>query len=642
MNTPPNKLFYEFADFRLDPEKQRLLQGSDPLPLTPKAVETLRVLIERRGQVVEREELMNAVWPEVAVEDGNLTVTVSMLRKVLAERSNDKFIETFPKRGYKFIGEVREVTEAASAILVEKQTVGRVVIDEQVSLSRPRLFATSRQRVATAVMAVVGIALVAGGFVYSSRSSRARGESPVVKSMAVLPFKVINSTDNNHQGLGLADVLITRLSNIKEINVRPTSSVFAFENSQESSTAIGQKLLVDAVLEGSILLLNDRVRVTTRLIRVGDQSPIWAGEFEKAAGNEMELQDEIALQVVNALALHLRGTESKALTKRFTQNAEAYELYVKGRYHWNKRSYGSLAEAEHLFRSAIEKDPNFALAYVGLADSLIFYAPSTELNSALRKAIELDPNLAEAWASQGFMLGIHLWRWKEAEESFKKSITLNPGYATAHHWYATLLEIQGKHEEAKAELRRALEIDPLSYNFLADLGQVYYFNREYQTAEEFCKKSLAINPDFSFAHNYLGYIYMQTGRYELAIEEYVKSSNLQEQSNRDSSKVEASRAQTAEEYLALYREGGIKKYLEWMIDFSNSNASSLNNPNSPYHTAIFHTRLGHKEEALSDLERAYKSRAFMMAWVKAEPAFDSLRSDSRFKEILQKMNLPAD
>ncbi len=643
MNTPPNKLFYEFANFRLDPEKQRVLQGSEPLPLTPKAVETLRVLIERRGQVVEREHLMNAVWPEVAVEDGNLSVTISMLRKVLAERSDDKFIETFPKRGYKFIGEVREVVEPVSAIVVEKQTVGRVVIDEQISLSRPNFFSTRRRRIAAVALSVVAVAVAASAFVYSSRSSRARNEVGSVKSIAVLPFKLINpNSEDTHLGLGLADVLITRLSNIKEINVRPTSAVLSFETTQESSSTIGMRLMVDAVLEGSVLRANDKLRVTTRLVRVGDQSTIWASQFEKPLKDELQLQDEIALQVIDALSLHLSSNETKSLTKRYTQNADAYQLYLKGRYHWNKRNYGGLSEAEHLFRSAIEKDPNFALAYVGLADSLMFYSASPELSSALSKALELDPNLAEAWASDGFYLGVHQWRWKEAEEAFKKAIDLNPGYATAHHWYGTLLAIQGKNQEAKAELRRALEIDPLSYNFLADLGQVHYFNHEYDKAEEYCKKALDINPNFSFAHQYLYEIYLQQQKYEPAIEEYVKSVMYQSETKSDPDGLAQRRFGDLERFKKPFREGGIKKYFEFQIEDSRTLKGSLSNPNRPYVEALYFSLMGNKEEALEGLEKAFELRAFLLAWVKANPTFDSLRAEPRYKAILQEMGLPLD
>jgi DNA-binding winged helix-turn-helix (wHTH) protein/TolB-like protein len=648
VNTPPNKLFYEFGeDFRLDPEKQRLAHGKDLIPLTPKAVEILRVLIERRGQVVERDELMNAVWPDVAVEDGNLSVTISMLRKVLAEHSQDKFIETFPKRGYKFNGDVREVVENGSAIVVEKQTVARVTIDEDFSLAKPnlpKLFSSTRRKVATATVTAATLVLLVGSFIYSSsRSESARTRSLEVRSIAVLPFKLINPTsENTHIGLGLADVLITRLSNIKEINVRPTSAVISFEETQESSSIIGKRLLVDAVLEGSILRSSDKIRVTTRLVKVVDQSTIWAAQFEKSLKDELQLQDEIALQVIDALSLHLSSKEEKLLTKRYTQNADAFELYQKGRYHWNKRNYGGLAEAEHLFRNAIEKDPNFALAYVGLADSLIFYSATPELSSAISKALELDPNSAEAWASDGFLLGVHLWKWKEAEEAFKKSIALNPGYATAHHWYGILLGIQGRNEEAKAELRRALEIDPLSHNFLADLGQVYYFNREYDKAEELCKKALDIYPNFGFAHSYLSQIYLRQQRYESAIDEFIKFIIYQGQTNSDPDGAQQRRFEDFEKIKSVFREGGLNKFVEYQLHWSRTEKSSLSNPNRPYGEALYYVLTGNKQEALDGLEKAFELRAFMVAWVKADPAFDSLRTEPRFKAILQKMNLPPD
>jgi DNA-binding winged helix-turn-helix (wHTH) protein/TolB-like protein/Flp pilus assembly protein TadD len=648
VNTPPNKVFYEFEDFRLDPEKQRLTHAhaNDPIPLTPKAVEILRVLIERRGQIVERDELMNAVWPDVTVEDGNLSVTVSMVRKVLGEHSSQKFIETFPKRGYKFTADVREVIDNASAILVEKQTVGRVVIDENFTLAKPslpKLFSSTRRKLATVTIAAAALVLVIGGFLYSSRSDTARARNTSVRSIAVLPFKLINpATDSNHLGLGLADVLITRLSNIKEINVRPTSAVMSFETTQESSTAIGKRLLVDAVLEGSILRTTDKIRVTAQLVKVGDQSTLWAAQFEKALKDELALQDEIALQVIDALALHLSSNEEKSLKKRYTQNADAYQLYLKGRYHWNRRNYGGLSEAERLFRNAIEKDPDFALAYVGLADSLMFYSASPELGAALSKAHELDPNLGEAWASSGFLLGIHLWKWKEAEEAFKKSIELNPGYATAHHWYGILLEIQGRSEEAKAELKRALEIDPLSYNFLADLGQVYYFNREYDKAEELCKKALDINPQFPFAHQYLYSIYLHKRQYDIAIDEFVKFMAYEVQTKSDPAGLNQKRLDNLETFRKPYQDGGPAKYFEFRIKRSKEDKSNLSNPNRPYGEAFYYSLLGNKEKAVESLEQAFELRAFSMAWVKAEPTFDSLRGEPRFKAILQKMNLPAD
>ena len=642
MSTPPTKLFYEFGTFRLDTEKLRLLRNGEIVALTPKAVEILRVLIEHRGQLVERQDLMNSVWGKVAVEDGNLTVTISMLRKALGEDINGRrFVETVPRLGYKFVAEVSETFETVPALVIERQTVGRVVVEEEFGLRSnfnrvvSRLF-SSRRKTATAIGLALVLALSIGAFVYFSRSNSVGRQSAGVKSIAVLPFKQITVGDNAHQGLGLADILITRLSNLKQINVRPTSAVLPFENTQESSATIGQRLLVDAVLEGSILQVNDQVRVTARLIRVSDQSPIWAGHFVKPSQNELQLQDEIALQVVNALALNLSGAEEKALTKRYTQNRDAYQLYINGRYHWNKRNDEGLAEAQRLFRNAIQKDPNFALAYVGLADSLLFMQDSAELHSALAKAVELDPGMAEALATRGFVLGVHEWRWNEAEQEFRKSIEINPGYATAHHWYAILLGIEGRNEEAKDEMRRALEIDPMSPNFLADLGQVHYFNREYDKAKEFCNNALAVYPDFIYAHEYLYAIYMQTGEYESGIDELVRLTSPA--GSKDTISVEPARHHKGDQYRGIYRMGGIKKFLEFRLVQS----SQIAGPNRYFGEAYNHALLGNKKEALDSLESAFEQGSFMMAWAKAEPAFDSLRSERRFREILQKMNLPPD
>ena len=449
-----------------------------------------------------------------------------------------------------------------------------------------------------------------------------------------MPFKTIDAnSENEYQGLGLTDVLITRLSNIKQINVRPTSAILAFENQTLDSGKVGEKLKTDAVLEGTIYRTGDKVRVTARLVRVGDSSTIWSGQFEKLAQDELKLQDEIALQVVDALALNLSGGEKNALTKFYTENADAHQLYQKGRYEWNKRSWAGAIEAERLFRNAIEKDANFALAYVGLADTMAMnVARSTETYGIIQKALELDPNLAEAHATLGFLQTFHHWQWREAETSFVKSIELNPNYATAHHWYAQLLTIEGRHEEAKSEMRRALEINPLSHNFLADLGQIYYFNREYGEAEEYCRQALEIYPDFQFARNYLFSIYLKTGEHDRAVEELLAADKI----HATFANQPAERQKSIEAYLdkvrKIYREGGIKKFVE-------NRTGETQDGNGCYVFATKYAFLGEKEKALACLEKAFADRSSLSAFVKADPVFDQLRNEPRFQEILQKMNL---
>lgn len=636
MNLPPAKL-YEFHGFRLNTERNRLYYNSAELALTHKAVEVLRVLIERRGEIVERNELLDQVWSDVAVEDGNLSVTVSHLRRVLSEHTGERLIETFPKRGYKFVGDVREVRHEAAALVVETQTVGKIVVEE---VREPRFNAVARKllRPATVVLLLLGVcAAGAGAWIYSSRTNAARVSTARVQSLAVLPFKQIGiSAENDYQGLGLADILITRLSNIREIKVRPTSSVMPFLKTDQSAVAIGQTLMVDAVLEGSILQIDNRIRVTTRLIRVADQAPIWAGQFEQPATDQLRIQEEVASQVEAALVPALSAQTHQA--KSFTKDPDAYQLYLQGRFHWNKRSKESMLEAERLFRNAIEKDPAFALAYVGLADILVFDYPSQELHVVLDKALELDPNLAEAYATKGFMLLVHDWNWREAENYYRKAIELNPGYATTYHWYAMLLTIEGRHEEAKGAMQRALEINPVSYNFLADMGQIYFFSRQYDLAREYCERALAIYPDFSPAHLYLSYIFLKQGNYEPAVQELNKAEFAMQKLPHATADFEARNLATIERNNAVYREGGINAFLSMRINVALQEPA-VGNANRHIAVARNYALLGKKDQALHHLELAHDTRAYLMPWVKSDPLFETLHAEPRFNAILAKMNL---
>ena len=375
-------------------------------------------------------------------------------------------------------------------------------------------------------------------------------------------------------------------------------------------------------------------------MRLSDQSTLWSGQFECLAKDELQLQNEISLQIASTLAVNLNNNERNALSKSYTDSADAYQLYMRGRYEWNKRSYNSLAEAERLFRNAIEKDPNFALAYVGLADSMVFLNDKqAQVGEAIENALKLDPNLAEAYATFGFNEGLHYWRWQEAENAFKKSLALNPNYATAHQWYATLLAIEGRNEEAKIELQRALEIDPNSYNFLADLGEVYYFNREYDKAKEYCEKALAINSDFQSAHAHLARIYYQTGDYEKAIdEEYKREASAYRMMN-ESPEVEKARAIRRARNIDEFRQRGIRRFLDDHLAASQAAVSSPHDSSTPYGWAWLYALLGEKEKALDNLEKAYENGAFMLAWVKTDPNFDSLHSEPRYQALVKKMGL---
>ena len=636
----------EFGKCCLDVEKKFLWCDGQPVRLPLKAIELLCVLVENDGAVVTKDEIWQTVWQNSFVEETNLPHNIYLLRKAFKDLGEPDLIKTVPRRGYRFASEVSEIQNAE--LIIEKHTQMRTLIEIQEEMrehgaaatrlykdklesenkSSP-VFASHRLRVPA--LAVLLISLVGAVAFLSYRNSQAKTSRAEIKSIAILPFKMIDKKEGNeHQGLGLADILITRLSNVKEINVRPTSAILNFDN--QDSIAFGKSLKVDAVLEGAIYRTNDKVRVTARLIKVDDSSPIWAGQFEKPLHDELRLQDEIALQLVDALALNLSGNEKNTLTKRYTENADAHHFYLKGRFEWNKRSRQGMIDAERLFRNAIERDPNFALAYVGLADTIATSPDSYEVFIPVRKALELDPNLAEAYASLGFIQMFHSWQWREAEASFRKSIELNPNYATAHHWYAQLLAIEGRNPEAKAEMRRALEINPLSHNFLADLGQIYYFNREYKEAEEYCRKALEIYPDFMLAHEYLHDIYLKTGEFDKAVDAELAAHYINSTLANESAERKQYLEADFDKQRKMYREGGIQKFVENSTR-QTQDASGL------YLYATRYAYLGQKEKALESLEKAFEGKAFLSAFIKADTVFDSLRDEPRYQEILRKMNL---
>lgn len=634
MNAEPRKI-REFGKFRLDTGQKILWHEGSAVSMPLKELEVLCLLVENNGQLVTKDELIERLWADSFVEENNLSRHIYLLRKTLCQRGADKnLIENVPRRGYRFTGEVRDVPHAA--FIVEKHTRTQTLIEFEEAAAEKRSSGAAKttpilQKISASPLLLFSFSIVffiAGLFAF--QNWRGAPEAPGIKSIAVLPFKAIGD-ENEHRGLGLTDILITRLSNIREITVRPTSAVLNFAN--EDSVLAGQKLGTDAVLEGTIYRVGDKTRITARLVRIADGSTVWNGQFEKLRADEMRLQNEIAIQLTEALRLNLSGNEKNALTKPLTKDADAFELYQKGRFEWNKRSWAGMVEAERLFRNAIDRDPEFALAYAGLADTLNMGSSPLETKLAALKALELDPNLAEAHASYGFYKLFHEWDWQGAEESFKKAIELNPNYATAHHWMAQVLTIQGRHEEAKAAMRRALEINPRSHNFIADLGQIYYFNREYKEAENYCRQALEIYPDFIFAHKYLSDIYVKTGEYDKAFDELLEADNALGTFKNEPNDIRERRLREYREKIERYPQGGFREFIESRV--VDQPMTTDTSPTFAVHYAI----LGDREKTLASLEKAYEGMGFLTAFIKADPVFDDYRDDPRFQAILKKMKL---
>ncbi|MCS6805623.1 MAG: FlgO family outer membrane protein, partial [Blastocatellia bacterium] len=632
---------YEFGAFQVDATERVLLCDGERVPLKPKAFDTLLVLVQNSGHILEVNELMGKVWPDAIVEENNLRQSISTLRKVFGDDLDaPRYIETIPRRGYRFMAPVTERWEEPDEVLLVERTRTQVVIHEEVNVEDPESRnenqrsesgaadsypspAISLSRLQSSilnprssllglpVLLLVGVSVAVGLWLWN-QSSRSQVDTSV-NSIAVLPFKTIgDETEDDYLSLGMADVLITQLSHLRSVVVRPTRAIMKYRESEQDPTAIGQALRVEAVLEGTVQRTADRVRVTARLVNVRDGTALWVGKFDEPWGHVLTVQDAIARQVTNTLGLELSREEWLRVSKGLTANADAYQLYLKGRYSWNKRN--DMIKAASYFQQAIEKDPHFALAYVGLADCYIMGDRVTASlgQTAISKALELDPTLGEAYASRGFYLMFQEWRWAEAEQSFRRAMELSPGYATAHQWYAYYLAFHGRLAEAKAAMNRALEIDPLSPNFHADLGQLLYFERQYDQAIAQCRKALSLDPNFWFAHQYLASLYLKTGRHAEALAEIVESYRLTspDLSNQDGIEI----------FRRAFELGGIKGLMRAEIGIVKKSS-----PQPSYFIARNYALLGENNKALDGLEKAYEARHFFMPFISVEPMFDSLR-----------------
>jgi TolB-like protein/Tfp pilus assembly protein PilF len=466
------------------------------------------------------------------------------------------------------------------------------------------------------------------------RSTPAATAVPV-RSMAVLPFRSLTN-DGEYLGLGMADALITRLGSTKRLLVRSTGAVQKYTVPGLDPVAAGQDLQVDSVLEGSIQTAGDRLRTTLRLLRVSDGSTLWAGTFDEPLTDIFIVQDSISQRVAGALALELTEAQRDLLTRRDTSDSEAYQLYLRGRFFWNKRTRDGFQRGADFFRQAVEKDPAYALAYSGLADSYIgmtyyhYTPPQTAMpraRAAALKALEIDGSLAEAHASLAHVKANYEWDWAEAERLFRKAITLAPEYATAHQWYgAHYLTPTGRLEEAIAETRRARQLDPLSAVFNAFVGATLYLARRHDEAIEECRKTIDLHPDFGVGHWYLGRAYLQKGRLPEALAELQKAVTLSGGSPLMKGTLGVGYARAGDRAAAERTLDELEKLR------AESYASALD-------LAEIHVALGDREHAFRWLDQAAAERAFHLIYLKVWPELDSLRPDPRFKALILRLGL---
>lgn len=589
---PEAQVSLEFWPFRLDLSERLLLRNGKAVPLAPKVFETLVALVENSGRILEKDELLQRLWPDSFVEESSLAQNIFQLRRALDEgKSGRQYIETIPKRGYRFAVAVREIRndDTPSPFLMSKQP-----------------------------------------FIKQAETGLA------VKSLAVLPFKPLVGDEkaDEYLGLGMAHDTIIKLSGLRNLAVLPTRSMFKYAGRNNDPLTVGRKLGVDAVLEGTIQRAGESVRVTVQLIDLENGKTLWSGKFDEHFTDIFAVQDSISEQVAGALALRITGDERKHLRKRYTENTEAYQAYLMGLFFWNKRSKEALNKAVEYFLQAIEIDPDYALAHAGLADSyfLIAYGECDPVsrNGAYEKsrttalrALELDPSVAEAHAALATVKAKYDRDPVGAERSFKQAIAIDPYCAMAYSRYTYFLAAMGRLSESLQRMKRAQELDPLSPDMNTSLASVLYFSRDYDEAIRYCQRALDLEPNFLEALLWLGLCYEQKGLLEEAIAQFSKARDT----NSDST-------EPLELLAHVFAIAGQRDKAQAIL--SELHLSARSNGIHPYNIALIHAALGQTEQTFEWLQEPYVNWTERLRMLRFDPRMDSLKEDSKFTAILER------
>jgi DNA-binding winged helix-turn-helix (wHTH) protein/tetratricopeptide (TPR) repeat protein len=581
---------YEFGSYQVRPLERLLLRDGKPVVLTPKVFDTLLFFVQNNGRLLKKDELLDKLWADSIVEEGNLTQNIFMLRKILGENPRDhQYLVTIPLQGYKFVARVRKI------------------YNEETGEDFSRTDETEK------------------GII----------ENPVTK-IAVMPFTLLNAPVEEHfGGVGITDTVITKLGRLRGIVLRPTTAVLKYVGAKEDLSAIGRELKVDAVLDGTIQQLGNRIRVNVRLVRVSNGATLWANDFNEDSTDFFAVQDSISRQVVQALRLELNGEEQQQLVKNYTENLEAHQLYIKGRYFWDRRNEEGLKKGIDYVNKVIAIDPNYALAYLGLADSYLFLGQYLFLHpqEAFPKArdyalkvLELDATLTEAHASLAEVALFYEWDWAKAEVYYKSAIETNPNYSSGLHWYAWFLMTQGRFDEAMAKIKQAQNLDPGSLTLNTVLGLPFYYQRQYDRAIEQFRQTLEMEPHFAQASYYLGSALTKKGLYDEAIAELRKNPKA-EYGLQTTALLAYNYALAGKKSKALKALNELKQLAEQRYV-------------SPYLEAIIYTGLGDRTQAFAQLERGCLERAAWMVFLNVDPLLDSLRNDPRFSDVQRAVGFP--
>jgi DNA-binding winged helix-turn-helix (wHTH) protein/TolB-like protein/Tfp pilus assembly protein PilF len=626
---------YEFGRFRLKVADRVLLREGELVPLTPKVFDILITLVEHGGQVVAKDDLMKRVWPNTFVEEGNLTQNISLLRKALGETPGGvQFIETVPRRGYRFVAETSETwgdedrksgnghkQSAAPSIEANAQPIPPVVsipntTSQPARIKRTPLFAL------LAGVVVIGII----GLVYFTGRGK-EGDTTAIQSIAVLPF-IDESANPDAEYINdkIAESLINSLSKLPQLRVVPRSVVAGYKGKEIDPRKVGQELNVRAVVTGKMSRHGDIITIQADLIDLENVAQLWGQHYDHKLSDVLLVQEDISRDIFENLRLKLNVEEKKQL--------EAYGLYLKGRNAWNKRTGDALQQAIDFFNQAIAIDPNYGDAYAGLADCynmLVVYGRLTpkegfpKAKEAATRALEIDESSAEAHTSMAFIK--FRWDWDRAatEREFQTAIRLKPSYAPAHQWYSSYLVAVERFDEAIAEAKRTEELEPLSFVASSHLGWIYYVSGDNDKAIEQCRKILELDPNSFPARRYLGLAYEAKGMYPEAITEFQTGVKL--------SGSPLMHALLGHAYAASGKKAEAKQVLSDLQQLQGQRYVS------PYTVAAIYAGLGDQEQAFKWLETAVEERDIWLMNLKVDPVFAKLRTNRKFTDLLARIRL---
>jgi len=619
---------YEFGDFFLESGQRRLSRresgepgGGQPLALTPKVFDTLLYLVEHRGETLDKDTLLSAIWPGLIVEENSLTQNISTLRQVLGEtRTENRYIATVPRKGYRFVGEVTERSSLAGPS-VTATTPAPVVANSKRSL--PPWW----------MSAVALLVLVAIGTLLFERGRVGHSAPPAIQTLAVLPFKPLLPTERDESlELGMTESMIASLGARGGLTIRPLSSVRRYGSPEQDPLAAGRALRAESVLDGALQHHGDQLRVSVRLLRVADGRQLWANQFNGNVARIFGVQEQISAKVAEILSARFTAAEGTLPTLGGTKDSTAYLLYANGRYALARSTEASLVLAIGYFEKAIERDPQFALAHVGLADcyavlGVFGMRPPAETlpraRDAVLKALKIEPRLAGAYGTLGQIKMQYDRDWDGAEADFARAITLNPSLSEPHLHWGVLLGMRGELDRGLEELKQAQQLEPLLTNPTTRAGSLLYFAHRYDEAIAQITESLSLDDRPGIAHALLGRIYLHTGRYDLALAEFAKTRGPTPGSFGDVGQTLALSGRRAEALAELDR----------VLQLSTQRYVSA------VDIASIYAGLGDTDNAVAWLDRALQERASTLGFLAQNPTFDRLHDDPRFAAIVDRVGL---